>query len=116
MNGGRRQASNDDTGTNRHAGWEGALLDDVIKRFMDEIPVFVDRLQEALQARDMPFLRSTAYQIRGVTGLLQAHALSELARELEECARTEDIACVCRVANELVRELQNLMDVLEDLT
>jgi len=83
------------------------FLDYLIDRFMEEIPIFMERLRLALDEHDLPALKTISHRLRGPLDLLKVDTLSLLARDLENAAMTVD-EHVTNTAEELIQELKNL--------
>jgi len=83
------------------------VLDYLIDRFMEEIPIFMERLRLALDEHDLPALKTISHRLRGPLDLLKVDTLSLLARDLENAAMTVD-EHVTNTAEELIQELKNL--------
>ena len=66
----------------------GPQTRDVIKLFLDDAPVLVDRMQLAAQDMDLPALREAAHSLKSASANVGALGLADAARRIELGARS----------------------------
>ena len=69
------------------------------------------KLRLAASDRDLKTLAFMGHSLKGVAGFLCAHALTELSRELEHCART-NTADISALAEKVAAELDSVLNQL----
>lgn len=87
--------------------------DDIIDRFLDDIPQIIDDLERIRSDGDITDLMNTGHRIKGAADLLGAKALSRRSRALEAAAREGDHALADHCARRLTGELQRLLSAVQ---
>jgi two-component system, sensor histidine kinase and response regulator len=95
--------------TLRRLGGDESLLHDVVVIFHEEAPKKIAALREALAQGDADSLGKTAHSLKGELGYLGASQLSQMARELEEMGRTQDLHRAPAVFRALERAIEALL-------
>ena len=87
----------------------------VSKRVLDLLPTFfrnrrheLECLRQALAARDFEQLRHLAHRMRGVGGSYGFDHVTTLGREIEQCARYQDVARIAELLTEYADYLTNV--------
>ena len=96
-------------------GGDRALLAEMIRLFADDAPHNVDRIRDAIEARDGEALRRAAHALKGAAGNFEAADVVRVARTLEEMGKSgrfEDHASAWRT---LGVEMDRLMARLTTL-
>jgi CheY-like chemotaxis protein len=97
---------------------EGAgqsLLDLLVRKGLEELPVGVVRLQNLVDTQAGPELAQAAHRLAGSAASLGAMPLRTLLLALEQAARKGDWAAVARQRSELDRQWRLLQDALRAL-
>jgi len=85
----------------------GAEYQGLIKLFLEDAPLHIERLQAAADARDIPGMVAPAHTLKSSSANLGALALSAVAKRIEHSARAESLAkptqAVLMLANEFRR-------------
>jgi signal transduction histidine kinase/DNA-binding response OmpR family regulator/HPt (histidine-containing phosphotransfer) domain-containing protein len=93
-------------------GGDRELLADMARLFVEDAPRTIDRIREALDARNADALRRAAHTLKGAAANFEATELVTAARALEEIGRTgqfDEQAAAWRV---LMIEMDRLMSLL----
>jgi signal transduction histidine kinase/DNA-binding response OmpR family regulator/HPt (histidine-containing phosphotransfer) domain-containing protein len=96
-------------------GGDRELLSDVVALFLEDCPVRLRAIQEAVEARDAEGIRFQAHGLKGAAGNLSAGGVFDAATMLERLAaeaRTETIDAAWR---KLSLEASTLLDALRQL-
>ena len=93
---------------------EDAFLEQIIDKFLEDVPQVIAGLQRALDQGDAVKLQHIAHRLRGATDVLEISTLSVRAQALELAGKAGDIKHAGKLAPELIRELQKLMAVLTE--
>ena len=89
------------------------LLADVISAFQQTLPDAVSNLNRSLQAGQSAVVQRIAHTLKGELLAIGAHPAAQIAKELEQMARTNDLTDAKRIVTELQ---QHLSDLAEPLT
>jgi HPt (histidine-containing phosphotransfer) domain-containing protein len=101
------------------ANGDTEFIKDMLRTFIEQVPVYVSSLNEALAKEDWPAVRAVAHKMSSPLGMLGISRLEEVIRKIEDYAhnriRLEEVTelvglteNVCRtVVRELEQELQN---------
>ncbi|MBP8081451.1 MAG: response regulator, partial [Arenimonas sp.] len=85
----------------------GAEYQGLIKLFLEDAPLHIERLQAAADARDIPGMVAPAHTLKSSSANLGALALSAVAKRIEHSARAESLnkpsQAVLMLANEFRR-------------
>lgn len=79
----------------------GSLLDDLIKVFMEDAPVNMDKLRAALASGDLALTADRAHALRGSARLFGARAWSTALQEMETSAHQKDPTSVQKLAGDV---------------
>lgn len=86
----------------------------LIDLFINEVPNYLNELQQALASGDGETLYLAAHKFKGSSSNLGAIALVDICKQVETLARAEKIEQVAfLITNELPQEAKRLMEVLE---
>lgn len=69
-------------------GGDGLLLQEITRIFLDEYPVLLDRMKDAIQAGDAQGLEHSAHSLKGCVSNFGAEAVVSAALELENIGRS----------------------------
>jgi CheY-like chemotaxis protein len=94
--------------------WDDSFIDDVIERYLSEVPRVIEELQQAVDEADARKLRQVSHRFRGATDFLQVTGLSARSRVLEEAAEAGETELAITHATELIGALQKLMHMLSE--
>lgn len=94
--------------------WDDGFLDNVIDKFLTEVPRVISELQEAVNQADAEKLRNIAHRFRGATDILHVSGLSARSRALENAASAGATELAVTHATELIEEMQKLLLVLAE--
>jgi HPt (histidine-containing phosphotransfer) domain-containing protein len=85
----------------------GAEYQGLVKLFLEDAPLHIERLQAAADAKDIPGMVAPAHTLKSSSANLGALALSAVAKRIEHSARAESLAkpsvAVLMLANEFRR-------------
>jgi CheY-like chemotaxis protein len=76
-------ATFDEDGLRHRVSGDAALMAEVIRLFLEDLPARLAAIEDAVTGRNAAALRAAAHALRGSAGNLSAGALSEAARVLE---------------------------------
>jgi CheY-like chemotaxis protein len=96
-------------------GGDASLLKDVVKLFLEDCPVRLAAIKQAVDARDAELIRTTAHALKGAAGTLSARGVFEAAQTLERLgaeARLEPTQAAWRA---LSKEAAELMDTFRQM-
>ena len=91
------------------------LLRELVGLFLDDAPLRVRAIHDAVDSRDADGLRRSAHALKGSAGNLAALAVFEAAKDLERTAPTGDWTHAEEACAVLESELQRLTPVLAEL-
>jgi len=88
------------------------LLREIAQLFLEDVPVRLAEIRDALEARDADALRTAAHSLKGAAANLSALAVGEAAKRLEIAGQKHDLEDadvafavleteVCRLTDEL---------------
>jgi len=102
-----------DTGVllDRLGGDEG-LFFEVIDIFLEEAPKSMEKLRDALDARDSSAVESIAHSMKGELGYLGVEEVSQKARELEESGRHGDLERAQHIFTTFQRDISTITEAL----
>ncbi|TWI46751.1 diguanylate cyclase (GGDEF)-like protein [Pseudoduganella flava] len=72
----------------------GPALPQAVEPFLEDAPVYLAELEQALIAENAPIARARAHALKGAAGNLGAYALASLAQEAEHLATQDDTAAI----------------------
>lgn len=94
--------------------WDDGFLDNVIDKFLTEMPGVINELQQAVNQGDSEKLRNLAHRFRGSSDILHVSGLSARSSALENAAAAGATELAVTHATELIEEMQKLMRVLAE--
>lgn len=97
-------------------GGDAALLGEMAALFLDECPVFVSSLRQAVAGRDARALESAAHALRGSASNFAADLTVQAARRLELMGREGNFTGSEQALHNLDDEMERLRPVLEKWT
>jgi two-component system cell cycle sensor histidine kinase/response regulator CckA len=90
----------------RQVDRSGGLLSTLITHFLEDVPIRLAVLQEALQQGDVGGLARVAHELNGASGNLGARHLRELCVELQALERANDLTKAGTLLTQLVSEFE----------
>ncbi len=110
----------DKTAALKRAGGETKRLLPLIELFLEDMPVQLDLLQQALDSRNMEQIRRTAHTIKGVSANLSGLRVQQLAAQMEALAKAS-LACnkeqqpeqLMQLMSELVKACQHINQLMQ---
>jgi two-component system sensor histidine kinase/response regulator len=97
-------------------GGDAELLGEISRLFVDDVPMHLERIRAALDARDAEGLRRAAHAFKGAAATFDAKAVVCAARQLEEVGRTSQFNDHEVTWQTLTVETAALVDMLRQLT
>ena len=94
--------------------WDDGFLDNVIDRYLAEVPRVIGELQQAVDEGDSDKLGQVAHRFRGATDILNVSGLSARSRALEQAARAGETELAITHATDLIEELNKLLQMLAE--
>jgi len=88
------------------------LLSQVIGLFLEEVPVLLDQLQDALRGKNTETVRSIAHSLKSSSANLGAVGLAAKLKELEEKGRNQDLTNAAEKFLLIQNEFQNVSNIL----
>ncbi len=88
--------------------WDDAFMDDVIDKFLQEIPQIVASLRTAFAGNDVGALENISHRLRGSAEILGASTLATHAGTVERAAKAENNDLVTADTPKLIEELLKL--------
>ena len=92
---------------------EPDILDELIERFLTDVPPQLVALKEAVEAGDAHSVERIAHTLRGSTANMGAVRMEAICAELEEMGRSEDLGAALRQIPRLEEEIGHVRTVLE---
>jgi HPt (histidine-containing phosphotransfer) domain-containing protein len=71
---------------------EPDVLREILNLFLDEVPKKIDSLRLALTSGDAATLQRAAHSLKGSSGNIGARAMYEVCRQLDDRAKSEELA------------------------
>jgi CheY-like chemotaxis protein/HPt (histidine-containing phosphotransfer) domain-containing protein len=96
-------------------GGDEALFADVIRLFLEDCPVQLSALKDAIDARDAAGIRATAHTLKGSAGSLAATRVSNAARTMEQLGAEGKVAAAAVAWADLASEAAALLDSLRQM-
>ena len=96
-------------------GGDPELLKDVIRLFLEDCPLRLAAIKQAVDQEDAELIRTTAHALKGAAGTLAARGVFEAAQTLERLgteARLEPVHAAWRT---LAKEAAELMDTFRQM-
>ena len=94
--------------------WDDDFRDSMIDKFLEEVPVVINDLQQAADQGDAVQLGSIAHRFRGSSDILSASGLSARSRILEQAVKAGETELAVTHATELIEELHKLTSILAE--
>ena len=85
------------------------LLDELLDMFLQDFPARSKELKQALEENDAMLLAQRAHTIKGTSANIGAHALKDVAFEIEKTGNAGDL----NLARTLVRKLESKFEKLQ---
>src|SRR5207302_8358020 len=93
-------------------GGDAQLLAEISRLFVDDVPMHLERIRAALDARDPEAVRRAAHALKGAAANFDATAVVGAARQLEEIGRTNDFTRHEDVWRTLTSDTADLVSVV----
>ena len=90
------------------------FMDSIIDKFLNEVPLVMLELEQALELGDVVALKNISHRLRGPAGIIKADTLSKCSASLEQAARSNDFRLTAKFTMALISELKKLMGTLSD--
>ena len=84
-------------------GIETETLKSILRRFMDQTPDDIDRLEKEISKEDAEAVRASAHHIKGAALNLELIELSDTAMQLENAAKKSDWTAIRQLISALRR-------------
>lgn len=88
------------------------LFKELVGLFLENTPALLAELEEALRQGDAARALRAAHSLKGSAGNFAAQDVFELAREIEQAAKNDDLAYVHSKVTSLREQVERLMDAL----
>ena len=102
----------DEDALRRRVSGDDELMTDVIRLFLEDLPVRLAAIKEAVTSRNADALRAAAHALKGAAGNLSAGGLFEAARVLERIGAESRMDAAEAAWRQLSVEASNVIDVL----
>jgi HPt (histidine-containing phosphotransfer) domain-containing protein len=102
----------DEDGLRQRLGGDDALMADVIKVFLEDLPARLAEIRDAVNGRNPDALRAAAHALKGSAGNLSAGGVFEAARVLERIGTESRMDAAEAAWRRLSVEATNIIDVL----
>ncbi len=93
-------------------GGDDEFLNDLIRTFLDETPVILERLHAALANDDAGGIRLNAHSLKGSSAEFGASWLAELCRQLELAGKNGDLDTAPDLLGEIEDEYARVQSAL----
>lgn len=90
------------------------LFKEIIEDFMNDLPLQIKLLKEALAENNEEMVRQKAHTIKGASASIRAWAINGLALNLENAAKKGDLTRVRALVEKLEDEVEYLFGILSD--
>jgi len=80
------------------------LMRELLLRFLEDLPQYMDALRKALSHRDKPGAEHYAHTIKGAAANVAAPGIRALALEMEEAGREGELVSITRLFPQLEKE------------
>jgi HPt (histidine-containing phosphotransfer) domain-containing protein len=94
-------------------GGDAELFEEIIGVFLDDAPLQMGKLQEALEKGDSREVELQAHSLKGAAMNIGGTALQGLAHEIENKGKIRDLDCARPLLSELEAEFEKLKLVLK---
>jgi two-component system sensor histidine kinase/response regulator len=102
----------DEGALRRRVSGDDELMTEVIRLFLDDLPLRLAAIKDAVTSRNADALRSAAHTLKGSAGNLSAAGLFEAARVLERIGAESRMDAAEAASRQLTVEASNIIDVL----
>ena len=102
----------DEAALRERLGGDDELMGDVIRLFLDDLPIRLAAIEEAVTARNVDAIRTAAHALKGAAGSLSAGGLFDAAHRLERAGAESQPESAAASWSQLSMEARNLRDVL----
>jgi CheY-like chemotaxis protein len=89
------------------------LLMEQMRFFLEDSPILVRDILDAIRDRDAPKLQMNAHRLRGLASGFDATEVVDACRKLEDTAREGETACAGDARGDLVKAWEQLQDSLQ---
>lgn len=93
-------------------GGEKELFDEIITLFLQDTPLQVKQLKDALENKDGETIYRQGHTLKGSAANIGAHALKDAASEMEKAGKSDDWDLMDKIYRKVVQELKMLEDFL----
>jgi PAS domain S-box-containing protein len=97
-----------------HTGGDSALLDHLLRLYVEDLPKLLKEATTALQTADVDWLRRTAHTIKGSSSVVGAVGIQAIALRLENAAKQKDLAGAGPLLEELQSSVSRLRRILAE--
>lgn len=85
------------------------FLDTIIDKFLNEVPLVLVELEQALELGDVVALKNISHRLRGPAGIIKADTLSKCSASLEKAASSSDFRLTAKFTMALIGELKKMI-------
>jgi HPt (histidine-containing phosphotransfer) domain-containing protein len=89
-----------------------ALVAELVKLFVEDVPPLVERIREAARGEDADALERSAHRLKGSASTIGAEGMAEQCRQVEGFARKRDWARSEAAASSLEAEFERVKQAL----
>jgi signal transduction histidine kinase/DNA-binding response OmpR family regulator/HPt (histidine-containing phosphotransfer) domain-containing protein len=87
------------------------LMDEIVSVFMDDMPGQLKALRQALEDGNADVVRQKGHRIKGASANIQAHAMRELAYEIEKAGKESRMAMAAVFSDKLEMEFLKIRSI-----
>ncbi len=91
------------------------LLLELLGIFLEDCPIKIAAIKEALPKKDFKQLHELAHSMKGASGNLSAKSISAHFLQIEQTAKNNDVSGIAECVVHIEKELQELRTYLEKL-
>ncbi|MDZ7260972.1 MAG: response regulator [candidate division KSB1 bacterium] len=96
-------------------GGDEEFLKELIEIFLQDVPVQIEKLQQALKDSNATVVERIGHTIKGACANVEARALKEVAFEIEKSGRDRKLDRVYPLVEQLTQDFQRLKSTLSEL-
>jgi two-component system sensor histidine kinase/response regulator len=96
-------------------GGDASLLKDVIRLFLEDCPLRLAAIKQAVDQKDAELIRTTAHALKGAAGTLSARGVFEAAQTLERLGAEALLEPTQAAWRSLAKEATELMDTFRQM-
>ena len=89
-------------------------LKDILGAFLSDFPEQMEKLMNGIKNNDFDSIAKSAHAIKGVVGNFNLTECYELAKEIEICAKTAEIAIIGEKTDKLNDDLKNFREWIKE--